>query len=57
MTETKTMPTVQHDDKQQRPEQLEDVNAAAMAALPTTQVNEKLGFSDFWENKRVLGFC
>ncbi|WYZ36065.1 hypothetical protein EsH8_X_000712 [Colletotrichum jinshuiense] len=57
MTETKTMPTVQHDDKQQRLEQLEDVNAAAMAALPTTQVNEKLGFSDFWENKRVLGFC
>ncbi|KAI8258704.1 General alpha-glucoside permease [Colletotrichum sp. SAR11_239] len=56
MADTKAEPTVQHEDKQ-RSEQLEDVNVAAAAALPTTAVNDKLTFADFWDNKRVLGFC
>lgn len=54
--DAKNEPTVQHDDKQ-RAEQFEDAKLAATAALPTTQANEKLTFSDLWENKRVLGFC
>lgn len=56
MADTKAEPTVKHDDKQ-RSEQLEDVNVAAAAALPTTAVNDKLTFADLWDNKRVLGFC
>ncbi|KAL0766759.1 hypothetical protein CaCOL14_010330 [Colletotrichum acutatum] len=54
--DAKNEPTVQHDDKQ-RADRLEDAKVAATAALPTTQANEKLTFSDLWENKRVLGFC
>ncbi|KAK1491639.1 maltose permease [Colletotrichum cuscutae] len=54
--DAKNEPTVQYDDKQ-RADQFEDAKVAATAALPTSQANEKLTFSDLWENKRVLGFC
>ncbi|KAF6803705.1 maltose permease [Colletotrichum sojae] len=57
MADTKTEPTVQHDDDKQRSEQLEDARLATATALPATQVDDKLSWSDFWNNKRVLGFC
>ncbi|GKT65386.1 maltose permease [Colletotrichum tofieldiae] len=53
MPDTKNESNAQHDDKLQL-EQFENVNAAATAALPESHSNEKLGFHDLWENRRLL---